>query len=110
MLVGESALFSLQVYVITIVIAMLAAVLIKVLVVLTGRFERGVAAKSVPQGAVCPVALGIPDEDVAALTAAIYAAIGPHRILHISPTSRTWTSHGRAAQHTSHSVFQRTQH
>lgn len=110
MLVSESALFSLQVYGITIVIAMLAAVLIKALVVLTARVERGVAAKSVPQGAVCPVAMGIPDEDVAALTAAIYAAIGPHVVLHISPTSRTWSSHGRAAQHTSHAVFQRPQH
>jgi branched-subunit amino acid ABC-type transport system permease component len=110
MLVSESALFSFQVYGITIVIAMLAAVLIKALVVLTARVERGVAAKSVPQGAVCPVAMGIPDEDVAALTAAIYAAIGPHVVLHISPTSRTWSSHGRAAQHTSHAVFQRPQH
>jgi hypothetical protein len=85
MLVGESALFSLQVYVITIVIAMLAALLIKVLVVLTGRFERSVAAKSVPQGAVCPVAFSIPDEAVAALNAAIYAAMGLHVTLHIPP-------------------------
>jgi hypothetical protein len=110
MLVGESAHFSLQVYVITIVIAMLAAVLIKVLVVLAGRFERSVAAKSVPQGAVCPVAFSIPDEDVAALNAAIYAAIGLHVTLQISPTSRTWSSHGWAAQHTSHAVLQRPQH
>jgi hypothetical protein len=66
MLVGESPLFSFQVYGITIVIAM--------------------------------------------LTAAIYAAIGPHLILHISSTSRTWSSHGRAAQHTSHAVFQWPQH
>jgi hypothetical protein len=87
MLVGESAHFSLQVYVITIVIAMLAAVLIKVLVVLTGRFERSVAAKSVPQAAVCPVALSIPDEDVAALNAAIYAAIGLHVTLHPPPAA-----------------------
>lgn len=107
---NQPVLFSLQVYGIAIVVAMLVAVLIKIMVVVTGRLERGAAAKAVPQGEVCPVAFGIPDEDVAALTAAVFAAIGPHRILHISPSNRSWSSHGRAAQHTSHAVLQRPQH
>jgi len=110
MLLGESVVFSFQVYGIAIVIALLAAVLIKALVLITGRLERGAAAKTVPMGEVCPVAFGIPDEDVVALSAAIFAAIGPHHILHISPTNRAWSSHGRAAQHTSHAVLQRPQH
>jgi len=107
---NNPVLFALQIYGISIVIAMLVAVLIKVMVSVTGRIDRGTAAKVVPLGEVCPVAQGIPDEDVAALSAAIFAAIGPHHILHISPTSRAWSSHGRAAQHTSHAVLQRPQH
>jgi len=107
---NQPILFSLQVYAIAIVIAMLVAVLIKVMVLVTGRLERGVAAKAVPLGEVCPVAFGIPDEDVVALSAAIFAAIGPHHILHISPTSRAWSSQGRSAQHTSHAGFQRPPH
>ena len=107
---NQSILFALQVYGISIVIALLVAVLIKLMVSVTGHLERGTAAKTVPQGEVCPVAQGIPDEDVIALSATIFAAIGAHHILHISPTSRTWSSNGRAAQHTSHAVFQRPQH
>jgi Na+-transporting methylmalonyl-CoA/oxaloacetate decarboxylase gamma subunit len=105
----QPVLFALQVYGISIVIALLVAVLIKVMVLVTSRLERSTAAKTVPQGEICPVAQGIPDEDVVALSAAIFAAIGAHHILHISPTNRTWSSHGRAAQHTSHAV-QRPQH
>lgn len=104
---NQSILFSLQVYGIAIVVAMLVAVLIKLMVAVTGRLERGAAAKTVPQGEVCPVFFGIVDEDVAALSAAIFAVIGPHHILHISPTNRAWSSQGRAAQHTSHAGFQR---
>lgn len=107
---NQPVLFALQVYGIAIVIAMLVAVLIKVMVSVTGRLERIAAAKTVPQGEVCPVAEGIPEEDVAALSAAIFAAIGAHHILHISPTHRTWSSYGRTAQHTSHAVLQRPQH
>ncbi|APW47075.1 hypothetical protein [Rhodoferax antarcticus] len=103
---NQPILFSLQVYGIAIVVAMLVAALIKLLVFVTGRLERDAAAKSVPQGEVCPVSFGILDEDVAALSAAIFAVIGPHHILHIAPTNRTWSSQGRAAQH-SHAGFQR---
>jgi hypothetical protein len=58
---------------------------IKVLVYLTARIEK---AKPVdmPTGTVCPIGPGVPDEDVAALSAAIFAAIGPHRILHLAQT------------------------
>jgi hypothetical protein len=49
---------------------------------------------SIPTGTVCPIGLGVPDEDVAALSAAIFAAIGPHRILAHAPTSHGWASGG----------------
>lgn len=108
---NQSALFALQVYGISIVIALLVTVLIKLMVSVTGRLECGIAAKTVPQGEVCPVVQGIiPDEDEIALSAAIFSSIGAHHILHISPTSRAWVSHGWAAQPTSYTVFQRPQH
>ncbi len=107
---GQAIVTALQIYGLSIVIAMLVAVLIKVMVSVTGRLEQTAAAKAVPQGEVCPVFLGIPDEDVAALSAAIFAAIGPHHILHISGTGRSWSSQGRAAQHTSHAANPRPHH
>jgi hypothetical protein len=98
---------SLQIYGIAAVIAMLVAVLIKVMVAITGRLEKSATVNEVPQGTVCPVFLGIPDEDVAALSAAIFAVMGPHHILHISETRHAWTSQGRAAQHHSHAEHPR---
>jgi biotin carboxyl carrier protein len=74
---------ALQVYGISIVISVLVAVLIKVMVSVTGRMEK-TKPLDIPTGTVCPIGLGVPDEDVAALSAAIFAAIGPHRILHIA--------------------------
>ncbi len=107
---GQAIVTALQIYGLSIVIAMLVAVLIKVMVFVTGRLEQTAAAKAVPQGEVCPVFLGIPEEDVAALSAAIFATIGPHHILHISGTGRSWSSQGRAAQHTSHAANPRPHH
>jgi len=106
----QAVVTSLQIYALSIVIAMLVAVLIKLMVSVTGRLERAGAATAIPQGEVCPVFQGIPDEDVAALSAAIFAAIGPHHILHISGVSRTWASQGRAAQHSSHAANPRPHH
>jgi Na+/citrate or Na+/malate symporter len=95
---------ALQIYALTIVIAMFVAVMIKAMLVSMQRLERrSLDAPDILMGTVCPVDLGIPEEDVAALTAAICAMIGPHRILHIGETRPAWTSQGRAAQHTSHS-------
>ena len=48
---------------------------------------------------------GIPDEDIAAVMAAISALVsGEHRILHIEPAQRGvgWLAAGRQAQHLSH--------
>ncbi|MBK8120208.1 MAG: hypothetical protein IPK39_14295 [Sulfuritalea sp.] len=89
---------SFQVYGIAIVISLLVAVLIKVMVVVTSRMEKAKPVE-VPTGTVCPIGPGVPDEDVAALSAAIFAAIGPHRVLHLEPTSHSWGSGGRSSQH-----------
>ena len=92
---------SLQVYGIAIVISIVVAVLIKLLVAVTARIEKARPVE-LPTGIVCPIGLGVPDEDVAALSAAIFAAIGPHHILHIAPTSHGWAAGARATQHSSH--------
>jgi hypothetical protein len=91
---------TLQVYGIAIVISLLVAVLIKAMVMLGARIEKKPQPSGMPLGTVCPIDRGIPDEDVAALSAAIFAMIGTHRVLHIAPTAHSWTSGGRATQHT----------
>ena len=95
---------SLQVYGIAIVISLAVAVLIKLLVVLTSRVQP-VAKQAVPV-AQAPtakvVAPGIPDEVVAAITAAVAVFCGPYRVLHIGESKRSWASEGRIAQHASH--------
>jgi hypothetical protein len=92
---------ALQIYGIAIVISMAVAVLIKVLVVLTSRVKRVATVAAVTQKtAAAPVAkAGIPDDVVAALSAAIAVIAGPHRILHIGESKRSWANEGRIAQH-----------
>jgi hypothetical protein len=89
---------------ITFAVAMLVAAGIKLLVRLTARLE--LAAGGPEAAKVCPIDEGIPEDDVAALTAALYAIIGPHRIVHIGGAGhgRSWAAEGRAAHHTSHAV------
>ena len=43
-------------------------------------------------------------EDIAAITAAIYAVLGGHRIVHLEPagTTPTWSVEGRMMQQSSH--------
>ena len=89
---------AIQVYGIAVVISMLVAVLIKIMVQATSRMEKSKPLE-VPTGTVCPIGPGVPDEDVAALSAAIFAAIGPHRVLHLEPTGHGWASGARASQH-----------
>ena len=88
---------ALQVYGIAIVISMLVAVLIKIMVQATSLMEKAKPLE-VPTGTVCPIGPGVPDEDVAALSAAIFAAIGPHRVLHLQPASHSWANETRASQ------------
>ncbi len=92
---------ALQVYGIAIAISAIVAILIKVLVAVTGKMEKAKPVE-VPIGSVCPVGIGVPDEDVAALSAAIFTVIGPHHILHIGQSRQSWSSGGRAALHSSH--------
>lgn len=93
---------AIQIYGIAIVISMLVAVLIKVLVVLTSRIKAPANVAERPPTAVDhrPEPVGISEETVAAISAAISVCIGSHRILHIAESNRSWSNEGRAAQHT----------
>lgn len=96
-----ATLKALQVYGISIVISMLVAVLIKIMVVATSRVGSVAKTAKAPQArpAQPPVSAGIPGEVVAAVSAALAAVTGPHRILHIAESKRTWAHQGRIAQH-----------
>lgn len=89
---------SLQIYAISAAVAGIVALLIKALVFATSRVERR-EPSAVPLGTVCPVGHGVPEEDVAALSAAIYTLIGPHHVLRITHATHGWASGARAAQH-----------
>jgi hypothetical protein len=49
----------------------------------------------------------IPDHHIAAISAALAATIGQHRIVHIEPAHNGlgWQNEGRAAHHGSHAIF-----
>lgn len=96
-----AALKALQVLGIAIIVSMIVALLIRLLVRLGARADRTRPAE-LPTGTVCPIAGGVPEEDVAALSAAIFTMIGPHHILHIGQSHHTWSSDGRTAHHSSH--------
>ena len=87
-----------QVYGIAIAISAIVALLIKAMVSITNRLEK-LKPVEVPLGEVCPIGPGVPEEDVAALSAAIFAMIGPHHVLHIARTGNRWASGARTAQH-----------
>jgi hypothetical protein len=98
-----SVVKALQIYGIAAAISFLVAVIIKALVEITARLEkrthRAAPAPRPPTAAEAPpAAAGIPDDVVAVITAAV-AAMGPHRILHIAQSGRSWSREGRAAQH-----------
>lgn len=95
----------LYIYGITIVVSMTVAVLIKVLVVATGRVNKPAkaAASTALTQAALPVAPpqvdGVSAEVVAAISAALAIVTGSHRILYIGESKRSWSSQGRIAQH-----------
>jgi hypothetical protein len=96
-----SVIKSLQVYGIAATISILVAVLIKALVAITGHLEkRAHPVEAAPKPVVAPLPVsGIPDEVVAAITAAVAVIMGPHRILRIGESSQAWAFEGRSALH-----------
>lgn len=108
--------FSLIVFVygLAIVVAMGAALLIKLIVgglaMAERRSEAKLAATTAATTVAAPVPVveaGIPAHHLVAITAAAYAMVGGHRILHIGTANsgRFWSTEGRMAQHGSHHPF-----
>lgn len=106
-----SEAFSLIVFVygLAIVVAMGAALLIKLIVGALALNERRAEARAAVTPAPPPLAApslqaGIPAHHLVAIAAAAHAMVGTHRILHIgaAASGRLWSNEGRMAQHSSH--------
>ncbi|MCF8197740.1 MAG: hypothetical protein K9J42_03150 [Sulfuritalea sp.] len=101
----------LWIYGLAVAVSMLIAVLIKLIVIILGRLERVPTRQ--PEPAAPAVTANNPAADhVVAISAAVYAVLGSHRIVHIEETRRRggWLAEGRHAQHTSHGVGHHPRH
>jgi hypothetical protein len=90
-------------YLLMAVVSMLAAVMVRGIVILLQRTKAKAAAPTPVSISVAPAR----DEtaaQVAAVAAAVYAVLGAHRLVHIGEAARspTWTSTGRTIHQTSH--------
>lgn len=90
-----------QIFGIIATISMLVAVIIKLLVMSTGRISKAkpLPKPATPSAAPPAIAEGIPAEVVAAITAALAVVTGPHRVLRIAESQRNWSNQGRITQH-----------
>jgi hypothetical protein len=86
-----------------VVIAGLASLLIRGIVVLLAGAQRKAAPPTSVAISVAP-AVDEPAAPVAAIAAAVYAVVGAHRLVHIGevPRGAGWTATGRLAHHGSH--------
>lgn len=117
--VGELAWLSLQTYGLAIVISLAVALLIKVIVIALSVSARRQSAAKAAAAPAKPVArapaaapeahAGPPEADIAAITAAVYAIVGPHRIVRIQEAAgqQAWTAEGRILHQTSHQPHRR---
>lgn len=106
--IGESITLVGFIYGLAFVIAMGAALLIKLLVGALAFSERNSAAAAPPVEAAPAPAMavlgGIPAHHLVAIAAAAHAMVGAHRIVHIGTggPGRMWSTEGRLAQHNAH--------
>ncbi len=97
------------IYGIVVVISMLVAAVIRGIVILLSRqadkAEATAPAKATAPAPVAkPIAIGIPQEHIAVISAAVAMMMGAHRIVHIEMANRGfgWTAEARTTHHTSH--------
>ncbi len=98
------------IYGLAIIVSLGVAVVIKVIVVVLNAIEgKPEAAK--PAAAPAVPAFDVAADHVAAISAAVYAMLGAHRIVHIEE-HRTpgWVAEGRLAHHASHAVQHHPKH
>jgi hypothetical protein len=101
---------ALWIYGLAIVVSMAVAVVIKVIVVVLNAFER--KPEAAPKAAPAPApAFDLMADHIAAISAAVYAVIGAHRIIHIEEQRHAeWVVEGRLAHHASHAVSHHPKH
>ncbi len=93
------------VYGLAFVVAMGAALLIKLIVGALAFSERNVPAAAPASASAAPAPVdGIPAHHLVAIAAAAHAMVGAHRIVHIGGAGpgRMWSTEGRLAQHNAH--------
>jgi Na+-transporting methylmalonyl-CoA/oxaloacetate decarboxylase gamma subunit len=94
------------IYGIVIVVSMLVAVVIRGIVWALSRQTTVPTPAPVAKPAALPqpAIVGIPQEHLAVITAAVAAMFSAHRIVHIEAATRgySWTSEARSVHHTSH--------
>lgn len=96
-------LLSLKIYALAIGISMAVALLIRGVVAMVSLRQRKLDSEPASAPVAAPPDL---EGHIAAISAAVYAMIGAHRIVHIRAQGRqgAWTVEGRLAHHTSHKV------
>jgi len=97
-------------YGLAIVISFLVAGLIRLIVVVQERYRPPEPAKPrVPaRPAAPPPQTGVPAAHIAAISAALAALVGSHRIVHVQAMhGRGWSAEGRTQHHTSHNLPRR---
>ncbi len=92
---------TLKVYLLAAVISMAVAVAIRGIVAVLSRSSSPTQTPVVRSK---PKAPQPDDSDIAAITAAVYAVMGEHRIVSIRRRRGGWTTEGRLAQHSSHDI------
>ena len=92
------------IYGIVIVVSMLVAVVIRGIVWALSRQTTVPAPMTKPAAVLQPAIVGIPQEHLAVITAAVAAMLSSHRIVHIEAAARgySWTAEARSVHHTSH--------
>ena len=95
------------IYGIVMVVSMLVAAVIRgIVIVLSRQAAHGEVKKAPPKPAAAPqpAITGIPQEHIAAISAAVAMLMGAHRIVHIEMANRGfgWTAEARTVHHTSH--------
>jgi hypothetical protein len=103
---GGSVLTSIFAYVLMAVVAMLAAVMVRGIVIVLQRAQQRRRVEAGPTPVSISVAPAVEETaaHVAAVAAAVFAVLGAHRLVRVGEAAPapSWTTAGRAAHHLSH--------
>lgn len=100
---------TLMVALITVVVAMLVAGLIRSLTWLTDKFNAKPVASVAATDTAAAQTDKVPPQIVAAISAALSTVIGAHRIVHVGRVrhGHSWVGEGRSQHHSSHNIHLR---